>query len=83
VNQLEKENQQLRVLSSLDELTQLISRRNFQTHLQIEWQKAALDRAPLSLILCDIDYFKIYNKNYGNTAGDIVYGKSLTLLITA
>ena len=70
VNQLEKENQQLRVLSSLDELTQLISRRNFQTHLQIEWQKAAVDRTPLSLILCDIDYFKIYNKNYGNTAGD-------------
>jgi GGDEF domain-containing protein len=70
VNQLEKENQQLRVLSSLDELTQLISRRKFQTHLQIEWQKATCNCTPLSLILCDIDYFKIYNKNYGNTAGD-------------
>ncbi|BAZ27427.1 hypothetical protein NIES4073_83460 [Kalymmatonema gypsitolerans NIES-4073] len=70
VNQLEKENQQLRVLSSLDELTQVISRRNFHTHLQIEWQKATCNCTPLSLILCDIDYFKIYNKNYGNTAGD-------------
>ncbi|KYC43549.1 diguanylate cyclase [Scytonema hofmannii PCC 7110] len=70
LQELEKENQQLRVLSGLDELTQLVSRRSFNTYLQIEWQKAMSKRAPLSLILCDIDYFKFYNKTYGITAGD-------------
>ncbi|WP_017318843.1 AAA-like domain-containing protein [Mastigocladopsis repens] len=70
VNQLEKENQQLQVLSAVDELTQLISRRTFHTYLQIKWKKAARECTPLSLILCEIDFFKIYKKNYGNTAGD-------------
>lgn len=70
VEQLEIENQQLRVLSNLDELTQLVNRRYFNSYLQIEWQQAARERIPLSLILCDIDYFKIYNKTNGNTAGD-------------
>jgi GGDEF domain-containing protein len=70
VEELERENQKLRVLSSLDELTQLPHRRYFNTYLQIEWQRSTRDRTPLSLILCDIDYFKIYNKTYGNTSGD-------------
>ncbi|WP_017651958.1 AAA-like domain-containing protein [Fortiea contorta] len=70
--QLEKENQQLRVLSSLDELTQLPNYRYFQAYLQAQWQKAIQQRegSPLSLILCDIDYFKIYNKIYGTSSGD-------------
>jgi GGDEF domain-containing protein len=70
VEQLEKENQHLRVLSSLDELTQLMSRRYFNNYLQIAWQKALRKNTPISLILCDIDYFKFYNKSYGETAGD-------------
>ncbi|MBD6618544.1 diguanylate cyclase [Komarekiella sp. 'clone 1'] len=78
VEQLKKENQQLRALSSLDELTQLANRHYFHTYLQIEWQRSARKHTthtlreyiPISLILCDIDYFKIYNKTYGNSAGD-------------
>ncbi|RUT09994.1 hypothetical protein DSM106972_004890 [Dulcicalothrix desertica PCC 7102] len=78
VEALERENQQLRYRSSVDELTQLATRRYFNTYLQIEWQryvgeseKGTLnERTPLSLIICDIDYFKIYNKTYGETAGD-------------
>ncbi|MCX7593745.1 MAG: AAA-like domain-containing protein [Fischerella sp.] len=70
VEELEKENQQLRVLSSLDELTRLVNRRFFNTYLKLEWQRYIRDRTPLSMILCDIDYFKIYNKTYGHHAGD-------------
>ncbi|MEH2285067.1 MAG: AAA-like domain-containing protein [Nostoc sp.] len=70
VERLKQENQHLLVLSSLDQLTQLVNRRYFQTYLQIEWQRAVHQRIPISLILCDIDYFKIYNKTYGNSAGD-------------
>jgi GGDEF domain-containing protein len=70
LEQLEKENEKLRYLSSLDELTQLPNRRYFNAYLQIEWKKLASNRQHLSLILCDIDYFKIYNKTYGSAAGD-------------
>ncbi|YAF97496.1 MAG: AAA-like domain-containing protein [Nodularia sp. CChRGM 3473] len=70
VDQLQKENQYLRALSSLDELTQLANHRYFHTYLQIEWQRSTRNGNPLSLILCDIDYFKIYNKTYGREAGD-------------
>lgn len=78
LEQLEKENQHLRIVSNLDELTQIANRRYFQTHLHIEWQKAVHENSVhpdgeqryLSLILCDIDYFKIYNKTYGNSLGD-------------
>jgi GGDEF domain-containing protein len=75
VEELERENQQLRVRSSLDELTQLANRRYFNTYLQIEWQRLSAsptisETIPLSLILCDIDYFKIYNKTYGYFSGD-------------
>ncbi len=75
---LERENQQLRYHSSFDELTQLATRRYFNTYLLLEWQRyvkesetGTLSNAPpLSLIICDIDYFKIYNKTYGEAAGD-------------
>lgn len=75
VEELERENQQLRLRSSLDELTQLANRRYFDSYLQIEWQRLSASPAgdettPLSMILCDIDYFKIYNKTYGYFSGD-------------
>ncbi len=66
VSELEKENEQLRFRAGLDELTQVVNRRSFNIYLQIEWQRSPV----ISLILCDIDYFKIYNKTYGNIAGD-------------
>ena len=59
---------ELRFDSNLDPLTQLINRSYFEICLQRLWQQSK--RAELSLILCDIDYFKYYNKNYGTTAGD-------------
>jgi GGDEF domain-containing protein len=70
VEELERENEQLRVLSTLDELTQLGNRRYFNSYLQIEWQRCQREGRALSLILCDIDYLKYYNKSYGSNAGD-------------
>jgi GGDEF domain-containing protein len=55
---------------SLDGLTQLANRRYFNSYLQQSWQSLANRLKPLALILCDIDYFKFYNKTYGQTAGD-------------
>ena len=70
LKQLEQENQRLQALANLDSLTQVANRRYFDSYLQAEWQRMAREVAPLSLIVCDIDYFKIYNDTYGHQAGD-------------
>lgn len=67
---LELANQQLQKLSILDGLTQVANRNCFDHRLQVEWDRLQRLQAPLSLILCDIDYFKQYNDNYGHPAGD-------------
>lgn len=68
--QLQKANQELQRLASLDGLTQVANRRCFDERLQVEWQRLAREQAPLSLILCDVDCFKLYNDTYGHLAGD-------------
>jgi diguanylate cyclase (GGDEF)-like protein len=68
--QLERENLELRRLSNIDDFTQLANRRYFEQYLQEQWQRLSRETSPLSVILCDIDFFKIYNKTQGNEAGD-------------
>lgn len=68
--QLEEKNRLLERLSTLDTLTGLANRRRFDEVLRQEWKRAARDAAPLSLIYCDIDFFKGYNDSYGHRAGD-------------
>lgn len=67
---LKKANRELQLLSVLDDLTQVANRRRFDEALNEEWQRLSRARAPLSLIFCDIDYFKLYNDTYGHQAGD-------------
>jgi diguanylate cyclase (GGDEF)-like protein len=67
---LEKANQELQRLATLDSLTQLANRRRLDECLQREWRRAIREQVPLSIILCDIDYFKYYNDSYGHQAGD-------------
>jgi two-component system, cell cycle response regulator len=56
--------------ASADGLTGIANRRQFDRQLAEEWQKHARYRLPLSLILCDVDFFKRYNDFYGHLAGD-------------
>ncbi|HHJ15011.1 MAG TPA: diguanylate cyclase [Gammaproteobacteria bacterium] len=68
--ELQKSNRELQRLSSLDGLTGVANRRQFDETLVREWRRAARDRKPVSLIFADIDYFKRYNDHYGHQAGD-------------
>lgn len=68
--QLEQANQELQKLAFLDSLTQLANRRRFDAYLDQEWKRMVRDKMPLSVILCDIDFFKAYNDTYGHQAGD-------------
>ncbi|GAB1540179.1 AAA family ATPase [Scytonema sp. NUACC21] len=68
--QLEKANQELQRLVSIDGLTQVANRRHFNESLSQEWKRLLSEKQPLSLILCDVDYFKPYNDFYGHQRGD-------------
>jgi|SRR6478672_6679687 len=70
MKKLEAVNQELQRLASIDSLTQIANRRCFDDYLQQEWKRLTREQVPLSLILCDIDFFKIYNDTYGHQAGD-------------
>ncbi len=67
---LEKANQELLTLARSDGLTQIANRRHFDEVLRLEWNVLRREKLPLSLILCDVDYFKRYNDTYGHPAGD-------------
>ena len=67
---LQQANLELELLANLDGLTQIANRRHFDYRLQQEWHRMQRLQLPLSLILCDIDYFKQYNDCYGHLAGD-------------
>ncbi len=68
--QLEAANLELQRIASVDGLTQIPNRRCFDETLELEWQWMERKKEPLSLILCDIDFFKLYNDRYGHQGGD-------------
>jgi diguanylate cyclase (GGDEF)-like protein len=70
LEELQQENERLLALVNVDELTQIGNRRHFDSCLRAEWKQMARDGSPISLIMCDIDFFKIYNDTYGHQAGD-------------
>jgi diguanylate cyclase (GGDEF)-like protein len=70
LEELQQENERLLALVNVDELTQIGNRRYFDSCLRTEWKQMARDGSPISLIMCDIDFFKIYNDTYGHQAGD-------------
>ncbi|KHK01432.1 sensor domain-containing diguanylate cyclase [Desulfovibrio sp. TomC] len=67
---LEKANEELQKISTVDGLTQVYNRRHFDKRLEDIWREYARLQHPISLILIDIDYFKRYNDNYGHQSGD-------------
>ncbi|ALM81980.1 sensor domain-containing diguanylate cyclase [Bordetella sp. N] len=61
---------ELEVLSFKDGLTNIANRRRFDSSFELEWERAATEGKPLSILLLDVDFFKQYNDLYGHTQGD-------------
>ncbi|MGV2826648.1 EAL domain-containing protein [Myxosarcina sp. GI1(2024)] len=68
--QLQQANLQLKQLAMCDPLTKIFNRRYFERQLNLEWRRAIRIPASLSLLMCDVDCFKIYNDTYGHQQGD-------------
>ena len=68
--QLLRLQRELQDLSFKDGLTGLANRRRFDALLDLEWASARRNQRPLSLLLIDIDHFKLYNDQYGHVQGD-------------
>ncbi|MEH2623574.1 diguanylate cyclase (GGDEF)-like protein [Bradyrhizobium sp. AZCC 1719] len=63
-------NDRLTVMASIDMLSGLANRRGFQSRLDFEWMKAQQYSSELSLLMIDVDHFKLYNDTYGHPEGD-------------
>jgi two-component system chemotaxis family response regulator WspR len=73
-------NIELQKLAALDGLTGIANRRRFDEYMAVEWQRGQRERQPLSLLLCDVDFFKIYNDTYGHLSGDLCLKKTAAVL---
>jgi diguanylate cyclase (GGDEF)-like protein len=70
-NQLRDLTQVLMKLSLIDQLTGVANRRAFDQTLEQEFKRAKRNRRPISLLLFDVDHFKLFNDTYGHQAGDL------------
>ncbi|MDY0743423.1 diguanylate cyclase [Paucibacter sp. R3-3] len=68
--ELQHANEQLLRLSTTDSLTELANRRLLMNRLEDEWRRALRSSEPLSVLLIDVDFFKLYNDHNGHPAGD-------------
>lgn len=69
-DKLEAANKSLRTMSITDGLTALFNRRHFDETLIKQYRRHMRISEPMAIILIDVDYFKIYNDNYGHLEGD-------------
>lgn len=69
-HELSKLNRELKMISIKDGLTGIANRRHFDEIMKKELKRSVRTKTELSLVLCDIDQFKLYNDSYGHQGGD-------------
>ena len=67
---LKRQSDMLASLAFKDGLTSINNRRSYDDRLQIEWTRGQRALEPLSLMMIDVDHFKLYNDTYGHALGD-------------
>ncbi|MBR8830101.1 MAG: diguanylate cyclase [Chlorogloea purpurea SAG 13.99] len=71
VDKYQQNQEKLQELALIDPVTGVPNRRCFNEHLEKEWRQHLQERAFLTLIMADIDHFKLYNDTYGHIQGDM------------
>lgn len=67
---LNQAHETLKHQAAIDALTGLFNRRSFSEKIVVEFATCRRNNRPLSLIMCDVDWFKKFNDTYGHAAGD-------------
>ena len=67
---LDAANQELVRISSSDGLTGVSNRRFFDQAISVEWRRARRHSNSIAMLMCDVDFFKLYNDTHGHQAGD-------------
>jgi diguanylate cyclase (GGDEF)-like protein/PAS domain S-box-containing protein len=62
---------QMEQMAATDGLTGLANRRHFDDVAEKEWRRCGREQQPLSVLLLDVDYFKLFNDRHGHLAGDV------------
>ena len=81
LSELRNDNEQLQELSTTDPLTHLVNVRSFHGMLEHEFKVAKRYGQTISMLMIDIDHFKVINDTYGHPAGDYVL-KELSVILT-
>ena len=68
-------------LAIRDSLTGIYVRRYFLERLEEEHKRSLLTNAPLTLLMCDLDYFKQCNDRYGHGVGDLILTRTAELFL--
>ncbi|MDD2356292.1 MAG: diguanylate cyclase [Thiovulaceae bacterium] len=69
---LQKANEKLEQMTMTDPLTKIANRRHFEEYVENIWELALRTNTKISLVMCDIDFFKNVNDTYGHITGDEV-----------
>jgi len=80
LDKIQAQSKAFEALAKEDSLTGLANRRELDIALNREWQRVARTRAPLAVIITDIDYFKLVNDKYSHAIGDAVIRQFAQLL---
>jgi diguanylate cyclase (GGDEF)-like protein len=72
VTDLVRNAEQLKTLAAIDSMTGLYNRRHFINQADAEWSRFQRYQRPLSMLMVDIDHFKLVNDQYGHAVGDEV-----------
>lgn len=67
---LKRAHDMLEHLSATDALTGVANRRRLEEVIELEFARQTRSQEPLSVIMLDVDHFKIFNDTYGHAAGD-------------
>lgn len=78
--QLEQQSQNLREMAEHDGLTGLYNHRMYYRRMDEEFMRGSRTGRPISLLMLDIDHFKLVNDQHGHLAGDMVL-KALSELV--
>jgi diguanylate cyclase (GGDEF)-like protein/PAS domain S-box-containing protein/putative nucleotidyltransferase with HDIG domain len=74
-DEIRRQNEELRILATLDPLTACLNRRSFFEQFEVHWSTSRRYNFPISCVMIDVDHFKQVNDKLGHASGDDVLAR--------